>query len=238
MSCIDVVLKVRETLTYPCALSEWITGEARRAGAYGIVIRCMAHRADATSVRTRIGALTIDAGAIVWTFRADNAFGSAVWRCADVVRLTRAHCMALVVATIAIGSAWRRLAREVVLSRRKRRWNFLALEEWIAGESGRTCASRNVVGNMTNGQPSANTHARIDALESNTGQAIVAVDIRFTFATASPIHVVRIAFVVGETEASASSVAFTAFSVWSAWRWTAWSSVWFTFNSCRTICDE
>lgn len=225
----------RKKLTNSRALCEWIAGVARWASANRIVIRCMAHRLDAASVRTWIGAFTIDAGAIVWTFRTDNAFGATIRRCTDVVRLTRTHCVPIVVAAIAVWSAWRRLARILVLSWGCNRWNFLALEEWITSETGRARACRNVIFDMTNSQSTAYTDTWIDALETNTGQAIIAVDIRFAFATTSTIDIVRVAFIAGKTEACSGTVTFTAFSVRSTWRWTTWSCVRFTRNCCRKI---
>lgn len=168
-------------------------------------------------MRTRIGAFAIDAGTIVRTFRTDDTFGTTVWRCSDVIWLTRADGVAVVVTTIAIRTAWRWLTWEVVLAWRWCLWNFFALEEWIASETSWTRARRNVIFHMTNGQSTADADARIDTLESHASQAIIAIEIRFTFATTSAIDVVRIAFVAIVTEASSGIVVFSAFSIWSAW---------------------
>lgn len=168
-------------------------------------------------MRTRISAFAIDAGTIDRTFGIDDAFGTTIGRCSDVIWLTRAHGMTIVVATVAIWTAWRWLAWEIVLAWRWCLWNFLALEEWIAGETSRTRARRNVIFNMTNGQSTADANARIDTLESHASQAIIAIEIRFTFATTSTIDVVRIAFVAIVTEAGSGIVVLSAFSIGSAW---------------------
>lgn len=76
------------TLTDSGALCEWIAGIARWTSANRIVIRCMAYRANAACVRTRISAFIIDAGTIVRTFGTDHTFGTTIGRRTNVVRLT------------------------------------------------------------------------------------------------------------------------------------------------------
>lgn len=223
------------TLTNSGALCEWIAGIARWTSANRIMIRCMAYRANAACVRTWISAFTIDAGAIVWTFRTDHTFGTTIgWR-TNVVRLTWAHCMPIGISAITIWSARRRLAWVVVLSWWWRYRNVSALEERIARETIRTRARWNVILNVANGKATADTNARIDTFEFNTGQTIVAVNICFTFTSTSTIDIVWIALVAGVTEASAGPVTFTAFGVRSTWRWTTWARIWFAWNCCRTI---
>lgn len=228
--------KSRLTLTNSGALCEWIAGVSRWASANRIVIRCMAYRANAACVRTWIGAFTIDASAIVRTFRTDHTFGTTIGRRTIIIRLTRAHCMSICIATITIRSARRRLTWVVVLSWWRRHRNFSALEERIACETIRTCARRYVIVNVANGKSAANTNARIDTFECNTGQAIVAVNVCFTFASTSTIDIVRIALVSSVTEASAGTVTFTTLGIWPARRWTTWTCVWLAWNCCRTIC--
>lgn len=93
---------------YDSATDEWVSGIAVRAATYRIMVNNLAPSILATSSRTRIDTLLIDAGFILRAFRANHALGLTRRRGANVVLFARAYRVLVNFAAFAVGSARRR----------------------------------------------------------------------------------------------------------------------------------
>lgn len=177
----------------------------------------MALGAQTACVRARIDALIVAARPIVRTLHVHNALRPTGGRRTAVAAQTRTDRLLVVLATLAVRSARRRLARESLLWRIESRC-FATLEERIAYEAFGAHASRHMLVDVTDGVRAADADARIDALVLHARQFGGAVIVRFALASTAARHFEGIAFVAGQTEAGSGTVGFAAFGVRAARR--------------------
>lgn len=197
-------------------MCEWIAGEARRARTDWTMIVGMANGADAARKVAHIRALVVNAGLVQCALGIDHALGPTVWRRSQVAELARAHRLAGIVAAVAVRAARRRIARILVVARRRRGGHLTALEERIAGQAGRTRARWHMIRYMAHGQRAANADARIGAFVADAGQAVVALVADLALAATSALLIVGVALEAFVAIAGAGSVAFAALGVRSA----------------------
>lgn len=108
----DYQIQDKTTLTLDAtALDERIAREADRTAADRIVVDRLAACVRAASARTRIHALLLYAGAILFAGRTDNALRSAVGCAANVPGQAGADSVTVYRAALAVRTAWRRIAR-------------------------------------------------------------------------------------------------------------------------------
>lgn len=194
-------------------LLERIAGVVLRARAHRTVIVHLAAGIQAASARARIHTALVHARLVQIALGAGRALRPAGGRHSDVVGQARAHRMLVDVATLAVRSARRRLARIGV--HRRLDADLMAAHRRAAGETGQAAAVRRMVGHMALGIGGAHADARIVALLVATGARLWAVGVHDALRTAFGV---RIAKVFGQAGARAGAVALVADGVDAARR--------------------
>lgn len=174
--------------------------------------------AQAARVRARIDAPVIAARSIIRTLGVHDTLGPALRRLATVAGQTRACRLLVVLATLRVGTARRRLTGETMLDGILDAWRLAALEERIADHAVGTGAGGHVGDHVADGVRAADADARIDALVLHAGEVLVAVVVRFALTATAALHVERIAFVAGQAEAGAGVVGLATLGVRAARR--------------------
>lgn len=133
-------------------LEPWLSDEAGRTGADGIVIDHLADGVEAAGVHTRIATLLVEAGLVARAVLVDHA----LW--VDARRDALDHT------TLTVLAAWRWVARVGWWW-----WLVLALGERIANERRRATAHGTVIDGLTDGAEAAHARTRVDTLVVDAG---------------------------------------------------------------------
>jgi hypothetical protein len=180
------------------------------------VIDNLAPSVETAASSTRFFAFVIAAGLGRGAFGVDDALGSAVgWR-SDVLGLARAHGLSVDLSALAVRSAGRWIAR--IDNRRlsdRSLGHRSAGAEWISLVALKASAHRHVILDVADGVLAASSRARVLALILDAGAIGGAVRAEYTLGATA---FVRIAVVVSDAHASASTVALLALGIGSARR--------------------
>ena len=210
---IDVLLD-DHGLLHLDAVTEGVSGVSRRTLADGVVVDDLTPGVVATSPRTGVDTLLVDAGRELVTVRADHTLWPAVRRVALVAWDTGTHTDTIDLPVLTVGTTGIRVAGVGRLDRRRRR------DEGTGG-GGVSCVSRVagadgiVVPHGALGVPPAGPRTGVATLLLDTGQVVGTLSVDQTLWSAA--HV-RVSDVVLDTSAGSGSVPGGALCVGSTGR--------------------